>query len=220
MKKILFLIVLLFFALPTIAAKKETKEEPIKQNVEKTVFPECETLYEKANKTKNKDLMIKTFECAYNSSKDGSTEEQIKIVNENAIKAIIGLSSERYDITQDKKHLKRAYKYSKIAVDNGIQDVKVLNSAINLASIHLNTKYMIKAYDLLCITDEKYCKQNQEAFSNLMKSTKQKISERQTARLNAFAQGMQAAGTSMSDVSVQCYEYGNSVQCGKNYNRY
>lgn len=220
MKKILCLILMLSFALPTIAAKKETKEEPIKQNVEKTVFPKCEALYEEANKTKNKDLMIKTFQCAYESSKDGATEEQIKLVNENAIKAIIGLSLERYDITQDKKHLKRAYKYSKIAVDNGIQDVKILNSAINLASIHLNTKYMIKAYDLLCITDEKYCKQNQEAFSNLMKLTKQKISQRSTARLNAFAQGMQAAGTSMSDVSVQCYEYGNSVHCGKNYNRY
>lgn len=214
MKKILLLFLMLCFALPSLA------KEPIKQNVEKTVFPECEALYEEADKTRNKDLMIKTFQCAYNSPKNGATEEQIKLINENAIKGIISLSLERYDITQDKKHLKRAYKYSKIAVNNGIQDIKIINTAINLSSMHLNTKYMLKGYDLLCVTNEKYCKENQEAFSNLMKLTKQKISQRSTARLNAFAQGMQAVGTSMSDVSTTCYQNGNSVSCGTNFNRY
>ena len=127
------------FILPSIA------EDSIHTKIEKNTWAKCELLKEEATKTKNNDILLKYYECSYKNinKKENVTEKQINEIKNNSIKSIISLCEDRYEITQNKKYLKKAYKYSKIAVNNKTSDKKVLTSAIILASMHLNTKNMI-----------------------------------------------------------------------------
>ena len=124
---------MLIFVLPSIA------EDSIHTKIEKNTWAKCELLKEEATKTKNNDILLKYYECTYKNinKKENVTEKQINEIKNNSIKSIISLCEDRYEITQNKKYLKKAYKYSKIAVNNKTSDKKVgITPLITAFGIH------------------------------------------------------------------------------------
>lgn len=217
MKKLLVLVCTVLLAIPAISVEKAKVSKLDYSNIR---IPECDKLYDYAIKTQNPNDMTNVLKCGLNNKKEHLTFDEKQFVEHAAISGLVFLNLERYQITQDKKQLREAYKYSRMAVDKRVPHEKTILAAINLASQYLNTKEMIKGYDWLCAFNQKECDNIRSEFSEKMTETKYKIAERAQRRAAAIQAGAQSLGTSFSDVTTNCYERGNSIHCGTNYNRW
>lgn len=181
-------------------------------------------ILEQAKATNNPELYYIASTKGYKIKKTGDIGN-IKKINDFLSASSIEYALQCYELTKDKKYLNKAYKWSKIAIDDRSTQIYSIHAAIVLAGFKLNLKNMQKAYMHYRAIDaegaEEYYPKYQEAY----KQTQQMIFNRSQERrqrwayalyslsngLNSFSSGMQNAYRNQSHTS--CYTIGNTLYC-------
>lgn len=200
MKKIVS-ILLCFFVLsinPIFANEVVTInfDLPTDENIEKQL-QEIMPLLEEAHRDNDIDKYYKVATKGYNLKKTGNPQN-IKIYNDILSASAIEYSLQNYDLTKEKKYLKRAYKWSKIAVKDRTNQIYSIQAAIILAGAHLNLKNMTKAYKLYMAVDPQGAENFYNDYQSAYNSTKGMIKDRSAKRKRIWANVLYSLGTGIS----------------------
>lgn len=119
---------------------------------------------------KSGDLVcsIKTLEDMYYTDKSylGADDEQT--VNLMILEYLTMDSIDKYDLSNDKTYLNKAFKYSKLAVENGTKYTSIVEVSMLSAYLKMREKTMLNSYGYLCSLDNDKCKQYEENIANAL----------------------------------------------------
>lgn len=222
MKK--FLLLIIFFLLsivPSFADKTISinLDFPQDKNIEKQIY-KIKPIIEQAITSNDPKLYYEAASKAYNIKKQGDSVN-IKKTNDILSALSIEYALQYYEITKDKKYLKKAYKWSKIAIKDETTQIYSIQAAIVLASFNLNLKEMTKAYMLYRKIDiegaEEYYPKYKEVYNQTSNMVKNRSEERRLNWLIALCTlGAGLGGYSQNynrTMHTHCYNIGNSVYC-------
>lgn len=146
----------------------------------------CLGLVEQVEKTNNPDIAIKALECNIKTKKKDLSEQE-RIDFENVCRGnIVKICAKRYELSQDKKYIKKATKYAFEAIENKTKDIETIQSAIVLAAVNLDINSMIKAYDYLSAVNPKIAESAKNDFLALKDKVNEKKQHLANMRLQRF----------------------------------
>ena len=174
---------------------------------EEALMP-CNPLMEKAQKTNNSEDYIKAYECAFNIPKKNYDPVMARNFDNNILKGLTTANVQRYQVTNDKKYMKKAKEWANLAITNKTTDIELIQASIKLSSMHLDTKSMIKAYDRYCEVDREGCNNYLAEYQQMMNASKSLLADKSAARKQKIAQFGYILGAGLSG-------YGQSSQQNK-----
>ena len=231
MKKILLLIIAICLALPCMALEFAPIEPVYDEQIEMQL-KDINLQIEKALAEGDYKLITELLETAYNSKKSGSPEI-IKKYNDMFSAFAIQTNLAQFELTQEQKYAKKAYKWSKIAVKDETSQLYSIQANIFMASYKPNKKQMTKAFTLYRKRNLKqamdFLPEYQKLYDNAIEIKKQKADSRKAKIRNIFYYTMVgvAAGAKGYSESYQknqqmftnthrsttCRTYGNTLYC-------
>lgn len=155
MKKIIVLVLLLFFSLPTFSYT--AKEEKMGNE-----------LLQKMQNSQSIDDYNKVLEYGLKLSE--KYNEPINETYLNAINYAVKMNAERFRIVSDKRYMKNVLKYTDIAIEKGSKDTEVVILGIVFAQLNFDTESMIRYYDYLNKINPKVANEIKEDFATQIKN--------------------------------------------------
>ena len=173
-------------------------------------------LYNEAAKTNDLEQFYKITVKGYKYKKTGNIEK-IKQYNDVFAAAAIQFSAQKYDISKERKYLLRAYKWSKIAVKDRTTQIFAIKSDIILASMFLEPKEMVKAYELYRAVDLNSAEMFKDKFSNIYDATKEYIAQRNEKKRLAWAGALKIMGFALQTAGNTITQYERERNGYNNY---
>lgn len=184
-KKFLVLFILLCFSMPSFALDIYKIEPVYNQNIETQLQDVIQVIKEALPKGDYKTLS-KAVSDGYKRKKTGDIEA-IKKYNNMFSAFAIQNNLALYELTREEKYARKAYKWSKISIEDKTDQLFSIQSNILMASYKPNLKQMTNAYDLFREVDleeaNKFLPTYQKLYERGIEIKKQKLdAKKQKAR--------------------------------------
>lgn len=207
LKKILSLFLLLFCAMPSFAFDIYKIEPVYNENIETQLQDVIQVIKEALPKGDYKSMNKAVVEGYKREKKEDPKE--IKKYNDLFSAFAIQTNLALFELTQEKKYAKRAYKWSKIAVDDKTTQLYSIQTNILMASYKPNLKQMTKAYDLFREINLKeatdFMPDYQKLYQHSAKIKQEKLDAKKQKVRNALYYTLMA-------LSAGCKSYGEGLQ--------
>lgn len=160
MKKIISTILLLSFAniYTPVFAELVFTENILKneKEIEKLMMP-CSSLFSEAAKNSSSQKYVQACECALKQDISSLDELTQRDLNNTFYSIYILNALDTHKITKQKKYLNKAYKASKKAVKNEIEDINILKTSMMISTLKGSPKNTTKAYTQMCEANKNEC---------------------------------------------------------------
>lgn len=214
LKKILSLFLLLCFAMPSFAIEIYQIKPVNDKNIEMQISDISNIITEALPKGDYKTLS-KAVADGYKRQKTGDAKA-IKKYNDMFSAFAVQTNLALYELTREEKYARKAYKWSKISVEDKTDQLFSIQSNILMASYKPNLKQMTKAYDLFREVNleeaNKFLPTYQKLYERGIEIKKQKLDAKKQKARNVMY-GM------LLGIAAGCRGYAAGAGSNATYNR-
>ena len=196
------------------------------KKIEELILP-CKRILEEAQNNSSSIKYVEVSKCVLKqdmTTLDMQTQRDLK----NTVYSLyITNAMDAHKVTKQKKYLNTAYKISKKAVKNNVQDINILKTSMMIAALKGSPKNTAKAYTQMCEVDKQECNVFYDKYNEMYEQSRLQRKENlewikitgwailAVSAIFAGAYAGASAANKRDNKRVTCSTVGNTTYCNE-----
>lgn len=141
------------------------------KEIEKLIYP-CSSIFSEAAQNSSSKKYVQACECALKQDISSLDEETQKDLTNTLYSIYIINALDSHKVTKQKKYLNKAYKVSKKAIKNEIEDINILKTSMMISAFKGSPRATSKAYTQMCEANRDVCEAYYNEYDELYNQSK------------------------------------------------